>query len=239
MRKVLLSQTPIAPLPRASPPKFPGINLELEQWCHHHVVKVIKASKDKRTYAAICNASPDDLPHYTTGVTTTVNKIEFNNWIDIMQEYKDPYQDLLTHPSMIAPPAANKAAEPVTTVTTNTDDNALGSSLINGQRQSAHAPALRHLTKVNWAINPTWTVATRTALSTLQPTPAMTPTTLLQSTLTCLCLPLAPLSSIRLTPWLEPLRSHRHTASRQVGLKKFGQVGEKATLTELNQLHDY
>ena len=54
------------------PAKFPGINLKSEQPHHYQAVKVIEESNNKQIYAAQCNASLDDLPWKTTGVSTAV-----------------------------------------------------------------------------------------------------------------------------------------------------------------------
>jgi hypothetical protein len=55
-----------------NPTEFPGVNFESEQPHHHHAVKIIDDSKDKHKYAAQHNASLDDLPHKTAGVSTAL-----------------------------------------------------------------------------------------------------------------------------------------------------------------------
>jgi hypothetical protein len=70
---------------------------------------------------------------------TTVNEIKID-WIEIMQDYKDLYHNLPIHQTMNVPPGLDDATEPTNeltnTVTPVTDNNALGSILIEGQRQS-------------------------------------------------------------------------------------------------------
>ena len=68
------------------PAEFPGIDLESEHPCHHQVVEVIEESKDEHIYAAQCNASLDDLPHKPTGVSTSVNEIEVDNWANLPEK---------------------------------------------------------------------------------------------------------------------------------------------------------
>jgi hypothetical protein len=58
------------------PAEFPGINLKSKQPHHHHIVKVLEASKDECIDAAICNTSLDDLPRNTKGVLTVVDDIK-------------------------------------------------------------------------------------------------------------------------------------------------------------------
>ncbi len=62
------------------PAKFPGINLESEQPHHHQVVKVIEESNNERIYAGQRNSSLDDLPCRTTGVSTTIDKVQIDHW---------------------------------------------------------------------------------------------------------------------------------------------------------------
>jgi hypothetical protein len=89
------------------PAKFPSIDLELEQPCHHHVVKVIKSRNKERIYAAVCNASLDDLPPDNPGVTTAIYKIEVDDWLEHTQIYKDPYNNLPSHPTIAMPPTTD------------------------------------------------------------------------------------------------------------------------------------
>jgi hypothetical protein len=134
--------------------EFPGINLESEQPPHHHVVEVIEASKDKRIDAAARDASLDNLLCNTLGVTTTVDDIEINDWIEIMQDYKDPYHNLPIHQTINVPPVLDNAIEPTNEPTNMvipvSDNNALHFILIDGQCQFAQTPAPRCLTKASF-----------------------------------------------------------------------------------------
>jgi hypothetical protein len=136
------------------PAEIPDIDLELEQPCHHHVIEVVEASKDYPIDAAAQNTSLNDLPHNTPGVMTAVDEIKINDWIEIMQDYKDPYHDLPTHQTINVPPVLGNATEPTDkptdTVIPVTDDGAHGSILIDGQCQSAWTPAPRCLTKASF-----------------------------------------------------------------------------------------
>jgi hypothetical protein len=126
----------------------------LEQPCHHHVVEVIEASKDKRIYTAACNTSLDNLPLNTPRVMTTVNEIEIDDWMKIMQGCEDSYHNLPIHQNIILPLALKDTTESTdettNTVTPVTDDNTLGSIQINGQYQSAQTLAPRRLTKASF-----------------------------------------------------------------------------------------
>ncbi len=81
--------------------KFPGINLELEQPHHHQVVKIIKDSKDKCIYAAQHNASLDDLPHKTAGVSTAVNKV---STFEFPEDNPNLFHELGTPFILLVPP---------------------------------------------------------------------------------------------------------------------------------------
>ncbi len=100
------------------PAKFPGINLESEQPRHHHVVKVIKASDKERIYTAVPNASLDDLPPDILGMTTAVDKIEVNDWLEHTQVYEDPYNVLPTHPTIATPPTTDIPTKELATLPT-------------------------------------------------------------------------------------------------------------------------
>ncbi len=136
------------------PAQFPGIDLESEQPCHCHVVEVIEASKDNHIDAMAHNTPLDDLPCNTPGVITAVNAIEINDWMEIMQDYEDPYHGLLILQTTNVPPVLHNATRPTNKPTNMvipvTDINTLGSILIDGQHQSAQTPAPRRLTKASF-----------------------------------------------------------------------------------------
>ncbi len=72
------------------PVKFPDIDLESEQPCHHHVVEVINVSDKEWIHVAVLNASLNDLPPEIPGVTIPINKIESDDCLEHTQAYKDP-----------------------------------------------------------------------------------------------------------------------------------------------------
>jgi hypothetical protein len=84
----------------------------------------------------------------------TVNEMNIDDWMEIMQDYEDPYHNLPIHQTINVPPVLNDATEctnkPTNTVTFVTDNDALGSVLIDGQRQSAQTPAPRRLTEASF-----------------------------------------------------------------------------------------
>jgi hypothetical protein len=95
------------------PAKFPGINLKSKQPHHHQVVKVIEESDNEQVYTAQCNASLDDLPCKTTGVSTAVDEVQMDHWTDLPDD--DKHHDMPTHPTPVVPPT------PINM--TNTEDN--------------------------------------------------------------------------------------------------------------------
>jgi hypothetical protein len=121
------------------------LSIELDQPHYHHIVEVTEASKDERIYAAAHNDSLDNLPCNIPGVATTVNEIQIDDWIEIMQDYKDPDHDLPTHQTINVPPALKDATEPTNEptdmVTPVTDNDTLSSILINGLHQSIQTSA--------------------------------------------------------------------------------------------------
>jgi hypothetical protein len=166
--------------------EFLGINLELEQPHHHHVVEVIEASKDERINAAAYNPSVDNLPCNTPGVTTVIDEIKIDDWMEIMQDYKDQYHDLPIHQTINVPPVLDDTMEPTdkptNMATPITDNNALGSILIHGQCQSAQIPAPRCLTKASFNNNSYSGGYYKDSTIQSPPTWAMMPTTLCPST---------------------------------------------------------
>jgi hypothetical protein len=94
------------------PTEFLGIDLELEQPPHYHVVEVIKASKDKCIDLVVCNASLNNLLCDTPEVTTMVDEIKINDWMEIMQDYEDSYHNLSIQQAISMPPVLNNATEP-------------------------------------------------------------------------------------------------------------------------------
>jgi hypothetical protein len=89
------------------------------------------ARKDKRNDVVVMT-----LPGNIPGVTAVVNEIEINDQMEIMQDYKDPYHDLPLHQTINVPLVLDDATEPTNkptnTVIPVTDDEALGSVLIDG-----------------------------------------------------------------------------------------------------------
>jgi hypothetical protein len=62
--------------------KFPyGQSPFLKRVCDH---------MGSNMYAAVHNIFLDDLPPDIPGVTTTIDKIEINDWLEHTQVYKDP-----------------------------------------------------------------------------------------------------------------------------------------------------
>jgi hypothetical protein len=119
------------------------------------VVKVIKASDKERIYTTVRNASLHDLPPDIPGVTTSVNKIEVNNWLEHTQVYKDPYNNLSIHPTIATPPTTDipteePATPPTIAPTHDTKEDNLGLIIVNGRRWSSCTPAPRHFTKIGF-----------------------------------------------------------------------------------------
>ncbi len=78
---------------------------------------------------------------------TTVNEIKIDDWMEIMQDDKDPYYDLPIHQTINMPPVLRDTTEPTNDptdmITPITDNNAFGSILIDGQHQFVQTPAQR------------------------------------------------------------------------------------------------
>ncbi len=68
------------------PAEFPGIDLDSEQPSHHHAVKIIKQSDEEPIHAAQQNASLDNPPTKTTGVSTAENQLNVNTWDDTQDD---------------------------------------------------------------------------------------------------------------------------------------------------------
>jgi hypothetical protein len=69
------------------PPNFPDINLESEQPHHHQVIEIIEDSKDERIYAAQHNASLDDPPYKTAGVSAVVDKVDTFKFLEVNTDH--------------------------------------------------------------------------------------------------------------------------------------------------------
>jgi hypothetical protein len=224
--------------------KFPSIDLESKQPHHHHIIEVLKASNDEHINAAIRNASLDDLPCNTTGVLTAVDSIEINNWIKQQQIYKDPDNDLPALPTMAIPLEAmpaiihNDAQIPTPAVTTITENKDLGSIIIGGVCCSARAPASRRLTKVSFDNKPhpdgkyrdgTIHIMVDTGHHANHPSP-IDPDPLMHALGTAMMHYVNP--DARALVFAQ-------VYSFKAGLKNFGEVGSKAAVTKLTQLHSF
>ncbi len=125
----------------------------------HQAVKVIEESDDKRIYAGQHNASLDDLPCKTTGVSTAVDEVQIDQWTNLPDD--DIYHDMPTHPTLVVPPTPFNM--------TNTDDDEditddelldaeaaemeeaiLGSTTIDGRRRSTRNRTPTCFTKVSF-----------------------------------------------------------------------------------------
>jgi hypothetical protein len=223
------------------PAKFSSINLKLEQPCHHHVVKVIKASNKERIYAAVRNASLNDLPPDIPGVTTAVNKIEVDGWLEHTQIYKDPYNDLPTHPTIATPPTIDiptkeLATPPTMAPTHDTKEDNLGSIIVDGRRRSSHTPAPRHFTKIgfNRKSYPNRQYKDGTIHITTCSHNANHPSPINPG-------PLMHALDTAILHYANP--DYRAIAFAQVyikaGHKTFGNIGANTAITKLTQLHDY
>jgi hypothetical protein len=207
------------------------------------VVKVIQASDKERIYAAVCNASLDDLPPDIQGVTTAVNKIEVNDWLEHTQVYKNPYKDLSTCPTIATPPTTNTptkepATPPTNAPTHDTEEDDLGSIIVDSRRWPSRTPAPRHFTKIGFdkklyldgqykvgTIHITTSFHDANHPSPIDPDPLM-----------------HALGTAAILHYVNP--DNRAAAFAQVysfkaGLKKIGDIGVNSTITKLTQLHNY
>jgi hypothetical protein len=223
------------------PAEFPGIDLESEQPRHHQVVEVIEESKDKCIYAVQCNASLDNLPHKPTGVSTAVVKIE-DNWTDLPEE-DDIYNNLPTQPTIIVSPTPILDEDIADNETVNTkagklEEAILGSTTIDRRRCSTHNRIPTRVTKVSFN-NKTYSdgqykdgtihITVDSGHDANHPSP-INPN------------PLTHIQGIAMLHYTNPKASavvFAQSYSFKAGLKKFGKVGETATVTELTQLHTY
>jgi hypothetical protein len=83
------------------PAKFSGINLESEQLHHHHILKIIKDSSEEHVCAAQCNASLNNLPNKTAGVSTAVNKVDT---FKFPEDNSNPFHKRDTPLTLLVPP---------------------------------------------------------------------------------------------------------------------------------------
>jgi hypothetical protein len=224
------------------PTEFPDIDLESEQPHHHHIVEVIEASKDKCIDVAPRNASLNNLPCNTPGVTTAVDEIKINDWMEIMQGYKDPYHNLPIHQTINVLPVLDNATEPTyeptNTITPITDNNTLSSILIEGQLQSSQTPAPRCLTKASfnnksysdgYYKDGTTHITTNSGHNAKHPLP-INPNPLMHILVTAL---------IHYANPEAQAVAFEQAYSFKVGIKKFSKARKTAAVTKLTQLHDY
>jgi hypothetical protein len=229
------------------PAKVPGINLESEQPHHHQVVEVIEKSDEEQVYAAQRNASLDDLPYKTTGVSTAVDEVQIDQWTDLPDD--DIYHDMTTHPTLLVPPT------PINMTNTNDENNipdiksldavaaemeeaVLGSTTIDGCRRSTRNRTPTCFTKVSFDNksysdgqykNGTVHITVDSGHGTDHPSP-INPD------------PLMHVLGIAMLHYTNPEAravAFAQSYSFKAGLKKFGDVGETAAMTELAQLHTY
>ena len=229
------------------PAEFLGIDLESEQPHHHQAVKVIGESDDKQIYVAHRNASLDDLPCKTTGVSTAVNEIQIDQWTDLPED--DIYHDMPTHPTLVVPPT------PINMTNSNNDKDitedesldakaakmekaVLGSTTIDRRGCSTRNRTPTCFTKVSFNNksysggkykNGTVHITVDLGHDTDHPSPINSE-------------PLMHVLGTAMLHYTNPEAraiTFAQSYSFKVGLKKFGDVGKTVTMTELTQLHTY
>ncbi len=175
---------------------------------------------------------------------TAVDEIKIDNLIEQQQTYEDPYNDLSAFPTVAIPPKAMPAIihddDPIPTpaVATDTEDKDLESIVIGCVRHSARAPASHPHMKVGFdnksypdgkyrdgAIH----IMVGTGHDADRPSPIYPDP--LMHTLGTAMMHYANPNARALT--------FAQVYSFKAGLKKFGEVGSKAAVTELTQLRDY
>ncbi len=224
------------------PAEFPGIDLESEHPRHHQVVEVIKESKDEHIYAAQCNASLDDLPHKPTGVSTAVDEIKVDNWANLPEE-DDIYHDLPAQPTIVVPstPILDKDMDDKKSVNAKAaklEEEILRSTTIDRQRRSTCNRIPTSLTKVSFN-NKSYSdgqykggtihITVDSVHNANHPSP-INPD------------PLMHVLGIAMLHYTNPEAravTFAQLYSLKAGLKKFGEVGKTAAVTELTQLHTY
>jgi hypothetical protein len=218
------------------PAESPGIDLESEHPRHHQVVEVIEEREDEHIYAAQCNASLGDLPRKPTGVSTAVNKIEVDNWANLPEE-DDIYHDLPAQPTIVVPPTPildkdMDNNESVNAKAAKLEEEIFGSTTIDGRRRSTCNRIPTSLTKVSFDNKSyldgqykggTIHITVDSGHDTNHPSP-IDPDPLMQ------------ILGIAMLHYTNP---EAHTVafaqlySLKAGLKKFGEVGKTAAVTEL------
>ncbi len=205
---------------------------------------MLEASNDECIEAVIRNTSLDYLPCNTTGVLMAADDIEINDWIEQQQTYEDPYNELPTLPTVAIPPEVTPAIihdnAPILTpaIVTVTEDEDLGSIVIRGVRHSAHVPTSQCLTKVGFDNKSyldgkyrdgTIHITIDTGHNADHPS-SIDPNPLMHALGTAMMHYVNP--DARALVFAQ-------VYSFKAGLRMFGEVGSKAAVTELTQLHDY
>jgi hypothetical protein len=221
------------------PAKFPVVDLESEQPQHHQVVEIIEESKDKRIYAGQRNASLNDLPQQNAGVSTAVNKVDT---FEFPEDDADTFHELPTPPTLLIPPEMitdNNAENPVDNKeAAKIEEVVLGSTTVDGLRHSTRIPIPPCTTKVSFKnkLYSNGTYKDGTVHITVDaghdndhPFP-INPDLYMH------------VLGIALLHYSNPNvlgAAFARSNSFKAGLKKFGEIGEKAAITKLIQLHDY
>jgi hypothetical protein len=133
------------------PAKLPSINLESEQPHHHQVIQIIEESYDKHVYAAQCNASLDDLPHKTPGVSIDADKVDT---FKIPTDNPDPFHKPPILPILLVPLEMmmdDDAKDPVNDEeAAEIEDAVFGSTTVDGLCCSTQIPLPAYVTKVSF-----------------------------------------------------------------------------------------
>jgi hypothetical protein len=230
------------------PAKFPGIDLKSEQPHHHQVVEVIEESNYKRIYAAQCNVSLDDLPCRTTGVSTAVDEVQIDHWAN-PPDKNDLYHDIAMHPTLVVPPIPihmtdidddNNATddETINAKAAKMEEAVLGSTTINGRRLSTCNRTPTRFTKVSFD-NKSYSdgqykegtihITVDSGHDTDHPSP-INPDPLMH---------VLGIAMLHYTNLDAQAVAFAQSYSFKAGLKKIGDVGKIAAMTELTQLHTY
>jgi hypothetical protein len=230
------------------PAKFPGINLESEQPHHRQVVEVIKESNDERIYAAQCNASLDNLPCRTTGVSTMVDEVQIDHWTNLLDK-NDIYHDIPMHPTLVVPPIPIHMTD-IDNDNDTTDNKTLnakaakmeeailGSTTIDGRHRSTRNRTPTCFTKVSFD-NKSYSdgqYKDGTVHITVVSGHDINHPSLIDPN------PLMHVLGIAMLHYTDPdarAVAFAQSYSFKAGLKKFGDIGKTAAMTELTQLHTY
>jgi hypothetical protein len=203
------------------------------------VVKIIDKSKDKHIYTAQCNASLDNLSQKNAGVSTAIDEV---NTFEFPDDDPDLFHKLPTLPTLLIPPKMitdDYAEDPVDNKeAAEIKENVLGSTTVGNLRCSTCIPIPPCITKVSFKNklysdgtykDGTLHVTVDAGHNNDHPSP-INPD------------PYIHVPGTALLHYSNPNvlgATFARSYSFKAGLKKFGEIREKAAITKLAQLHNY